>query len=115
MSKKVEIEENIDLAKIEMPSGNTMLISTKALGGKLEFLQDFYNGVLGVVGWSDDLEKEGVLPLTHCKYVIRNLQRENERLRSSLELRDAANGKCKKCGTLHGEPIIHCDVCGAFQ
>ena len=43
MSKKVEIEENIDLVKIEMPSGNTMLISTKALGGKLEFLQDFYN------------------------------------------------------------------------
>ena len=115
MSKKVEIEEDIDLVKIEMPSGNTMLISTKALGGKLEFLQDFYSEVLGVVGWSDDLKATGVLPVTHCKDTIKNLRKENDRLRKSLELRDAANGKCKKCGTLHGEPIIHCDVCGAFQ
>ena len=115
MNTSVKINNELEVVEIEMPNGNTTLISSKALGSKLDYLQNFYHEVLGVAGWSDDLEESGVLPVTYCKDTINNLRKENKRLRRSLELRDAANGKCNKCGTLHAEPIIHCDVCGAFQ
>ena len=70
-----------------------------------------FDELLGELGWGDELEETGIDPLNWAREEIKRLQRRAK----SLELRDAANGKCKKCGTLHAEPIIHCDVCGAFQ
>jgi hypothetical protein len=76
-----------------------------------EDLQFCFDELLGELGWGDEIEETGIDPLKWARLEIKSLQRRAK----SLELRDAANGKCKKCGTLHAEPIIHCDVCGAFQ
>ena len=70
-----------------------------------------FDELLGELGWGDELADTGIDPLIWARDEIKRLQNREK----SLQLRDAANGKCKKCGTLHGEPIIHCDVCGAFQ
>ena len=78
-------------------------------------LQFCFDELLGELGWGDEIAETGVDPLAWARNEIKDLHKQIKRLRGSLELRDAANGKCKKCGTLHGEPIIHCDVCGAFQ
>ena len=70
-----------------------------------------FDELLGELGWGDELADTGIDPLIWARDEIKRLQNREK----SLQLRDAANGKCKKCGTLHGEPIIHCDACGAFQ
>ena len=70
-----------------------------------------FDELLGELGWGDELADTGIDPLIWARDEIKRLQNREK----SLQLRDAANGKCKKCGILHGEPIIHCDVCGAFQ
>ena len=75
---------------------------------KLKFC---FDELLGELGWGDEIEETGVDPLVWARGEIKRLQNREK----SLQLRDAANGKCKKCGTLHGKTIIHCDVCGAFQ
>lgn len=78
----------------------------------LEFCLD---EILGELGWCDEIAETGVDFLDYARDEIKGLRRHIKRLEKSLELRDAANGKCKQCGTLHAETIIHCDVCGAFQ
>lgn len=78
-------------------------------------LQFCFDELLGELGWGDEIEETGIDPLVWARDEIKGLRRHIKRLEKSLELRDAANGKCKQCGTLHAEPIIHCDVCGAFQ
>ena len=76
-----------------------------------EDLQFCFDELLGELGWGDEIEETGIDPLKWAREEIKRLQRHSK----SLELRDAANGKCKKCGTLHAEPIIYCYVCGSFQ
>ena len=78
---------------------------------EINTLRFCFDEVLGELGWGDEIEETGIDPLVWARGEIKRLQNREK----SLQLRDAANGKCKKCGTLHGEPIIHCDVCGAFQ
>ena len=78
-------------------------------------LQFCFDELLGELGWGDEIAETGIDPLAWARNEIKDLHKQIKRLRGSLELRDAANGKCKNCGTLHAEPIIHCDVCGAFQ
>lgn len=74
-------------------------------------LQFCFDELLGELGWGDEIEETGIDPLVWARGEIKRLQNREK----SLQLRDAANGKCRVCGTLHGEPIIHCDVCGTFQ
>ena len=78
---------------------------------EINTLRFCFDEVLGELGWGDEIKETGIDPLVWARGEIKRLQNREK----SLQLRDAANGKCKKCGTLHGEPIIHCDVCGAFQ
>lgn len=78
---------------------------------EINTLKFCFDELLGELGWGDEIEETGIDPLAWARGEIKRLQNREK----SLQLRDAANGKCKKCGTLHGEPIIHCDVCGAFQ
>lgn len=78
---------------------------------EIKDLRFCFDEILGELGWGDEIEETGIDPLKWARDEIKRLQNREK----SLQLRDAANGKCKKCGTLHGEPIIHCDVCGAFQ
>ncbi len=82
---------------------------------EIKDLQFCFDELLGELGWGDEIAETGVDPLAWARNEIKDLHKTIKRLRGSLELRDAANGKCKQCGTLHAEPIIHCDVCGAFQ
>ena len=78
---------------------------------EINTLKFCFDELLGELGWGDEIADTGVDSLKWARDEIKRLQNREK----SLQLRDAANGKCKKCGTLHGEPIIHCDVCGAFQ
>ena len=78
---------------------------------KINTLRFCFDELLGELGWGDEIEETGIDPLVWARGEIKRLQNREK----SLQLRDAANGKCRVCGTLHGEPIIHCDVCGTFQ
>lgn len=114
-----DMEHERSAAVIERRRLEKELEATTAINKKLtdrhikeiNKLQFCFDELLGELGWGDEIADTGIDPLNWARGEIKRLQNREK----SLQLRDAASGKCKKCGTLHGEPIIHCDVCGAFQ
>ena len=119
LSQPSTFQADIDLAKKNLREAETESIEISKINKKvtdtyikeINTLRFCFDEVLGELGWGDEIEETGIDPLVWARGEIKRLQNREK----SLQLRDAANGKCKKCGTLHGEPIIHCDVCGAFQ
>lgn len=119
LSQPHTFQADIDLAKKNLREAETESLEISKINKKvtdtyikeINTLRFCFDEVLGELGWGDEIEETGIDPLVWARGEIKRLQNREK----SLQLRDAANGKCKECGTLHGEPIIHCDVCGAFQ
>ena len=107
----MSLKEWADLHGEDYPSRFRHETATKP--PTIKDLQFCFDELLGELGWDDEIAETGVDPLAWARTEIKDLHKQIKRLRGSLELRDATNGKCK-CGTLHGEIIIHCR-CGAFQ
>lgn len=72
-----------------------------------EQLRFFYNEVLGLMEWDEEVEASGIDPLQFVRNEVDGLRRQVRRLRARNYER-VIDASCKVCGGMNGYHFTHC-------